>query len=93
MIRRFTMLRPEVRPPVVPDNISSLFTNGRWKTDKTQEQIIHHIDLANHDHCGGESCQRPDVKIADDKPAGGTTSTPQKIDDDDDETWYWPFLL
>ena len=34
---------------------------------RNEDEIKIQTDWANHDHCGGELCQLPNLKISDDK--------------------------
>ena len=76
------MFRTALRYTYVP-NI------GRWKTNKPMPQIVSTVDLANHDHCGGDQCS----SVPTYKKQNAAASKGDDDDDDDESNQMWPFLL
>ena len=78
-----TMFRSMFRYTYVPNA-------GRWRTNKPMIDIVNTVDLANHDHCGGDQCSvvpQKKKKVQANAPSTGDD------DDDDDNNHMWPFLL
>ena len=65
---------------------------GRWKTNKSLVDVVSTVDLANHDHCGGDQCADvPQLKKKKKKKVNASSSS--TTGDDDDYDHMWPFLL
>ena len=69
------MFRTALRYTYVPNA-------GRWKTNKPMKQVVNTVDLANHDHCGGEQCATLPSKSK--KMVNAPASNGDDDDDDDD---------
>ena len=68
---------------------------GRWKIEKSAQEIDRHIDLNNTDHCGGDLCVQQYSVERDYKrviPQIGATNGDDDDDDDNHpEIYYLPY--